>query len=122
MRTSITFAASVLLASQLASASGHDEWEEEFSPPPPFSMGASSLGGVRPAPAGSVQTNSTRIVSLGDGAAALVIDSDSGKLIRTDASGKNVSELMIGNEAGLLAYDASNQRAYVADRRGDRIV
>ena len=124
MRTSITFAASVMFASQvaLANGGGSDDWEGDgFEPPPPFSMTA-SIGGVRPAQSGSAQTNSTRIVSLGDGAAALVIDSDSGMLIRTDAKGANASQLSIGREAGLLAYDTTNQRAYVADRRGDRIV
>jgi hypothetical protein len=52
---------------------------------------------------------------------ALVIDADSGRLIRVGADGKLLAELRIGADASQLVYDAAAGRAYVADRRGDRI-
>ena len=121
MRTTLTFAASALLAGQIASASGHDDWEEEFSPPP-FVMTTAPTGGVRPAASAPAYLTGSRLVALGDGAAALVVDADSGLLIRTDRGGAKVGELAIGSDAALLAYDDTSRRAYVADRRGDRIV
>jgi mono/diheme cytochrome c family protein len=59
------------------------------------------------------------IAALADG--ALVIDEDSGKLIRTDATGTAISTLDIGADAGQLVVDRTGTRAYVADRMGDRI-
>ena len=64
--------------------------------------------------------SSTRIVALDDG--ALVIDEDSGMLVRTDVEGRPVSEVAIGRSAGQLAFDERRKRAYVADRMGDRLV
>jgi DNA-binding beta-propeller fold protein YncE/mono/diheme cytochrome c family protein len=63
---------------------------------------------------------STRIVALADG--ALVVDEDSGTLVRTDAEGQRTAQLAIGKAAGLLAYDEQRHRAYVADRMGDRVL
>jgi sugar lactone lactonase YvrE len=60
-----------------------------------------------------------RIAAIGED--ALVIDADTGKLMRADASGKLMATLDIGKDAGLLAYDAAAGIAYVADRHGDRI-
>lgn len=64
--------------------------------------------------------SSTRIVALADG--ALVIDEDSGTLVRTDAEGTRIAELAIGKAAGLFAYDEVRHRAFIADRMGDRVV
>jgi mono/diheme cytochrome c family protein len=63
---------------------------------------------------------SSRIAPLRDG--ALVIDSDSGMVVRTDRTGTPTARLTIGKGAGTLALDAAGQVAYVADRTGDRIV
>ena len=61
-----------------------------------------------------------RIVAADDG--ALVIDADSGNLILTNKAGAKVASLPIGADAGQLVYDPTAGRAFVADRRGDRIV
>lgn len=63
---------------------------------------------------------SSRIAALADG--ALVIDADSGMLVRTDRSGAAQARLAIGPGAGTLALDAVGEVAYVADRGNDRIV
>lgn len=59
------------------------------------------------------------IASLGE--RSLVIDADSGQLILVGADRAAVAKLAIGRHAGQLAVDAAGQRAYVADRDGDRI-
>jgi DNA-binding beta-propeller fold protein YncE len=63
---------------------------------------------------------SARIAPAGDG--ALVIDADSGMLVQTDRAGRATTQLAIGIGAGLLAYDPVREVAFVADRRGDRLV
>lgn len=92
----------------------------EFSPPPAFALENVALGGATAAAPAPAYLTSTRIAAAGDG--ALVIDADSGVLARVDAAGQGLGQLAIGHDAGLLAYDPIAQRAYVADRRGDRIV
>ena len=61
-----------------------------------------------------------RIAAVDDG--ALVIDADSGELVLTNAAGELVATLPIGVDAGQLVYDPIASRAYIADRRGDRVV
>jgi sugar lactone lactonase YvrE len=95
-------------------------FEEEFSPSPPFASTQRSIGGLGPARHADAYQTSSRIAAIGDG--ALAIDADSGKLLRTDTAGALVAQLDIGRDAGLLAFDPSAQRAYIADRRGDRII
>jgi DNA-binding beta-propeller fold protein YncE len=85
-----------------------------------FALTTRGIGGARPARATAAYQTSSRIAVAGDG--ALAIDADSGALIRTDGSGTELAQLEIGGDAGLLAYDPIARRAYVADRRGDRIV
>lgn len=109
----------VILACALAlpaDAMGH---HEEFQPPPPFQMFDAGLGSVTPAPATPAYQTASRIAPLPDG--ALVIDADSGDLLQVDAAGALVAEVAIAKDAGLLAYDDVAKRAYIADRRGDRI-
>lgn len=77
-------------------------------------------GGARPAPPSPAYLTSSRIAAVDEG--ALVIDEDSGVLARVDATGASVAQLSIARDAGLLAYDGVARVAYVADRRGDRIV
>jgi DNA-binding beta-propeller fold protein YncE/mono/diheme cytochrome c family protein len=61
-----------------------------------------------------------RIVALGNG--ALVIDADSGELVRIDGAGRVRSRLEVGRGAGQLAYEPERSLAFVADRRRDRLV
>jgi hypothetical protein len=103
-----------------AVARGDGDWEEEFSLPPPYLMSTEPIGDVHAASPTAAYLTSSRIASADGG--ALVIDADSGMLIKTDATGTNRAQVAIGSDAGLLAYDPIAHRAYVADRRGDRIV
>jgi mono/diheme cytochrome c family protein len=63
---------------------------------------------------------SSRIAALADG--ALVIDADSGMVVRTDRTGAAQARLSIGKSPGTLALDTAGAVAYVADRAGDRVV
>src|SRR5439155_13421133 len=76
--------------------------------------------GVRPAAATAPYLAGSRIAAVGD--RALAIDADSGALLLADASGKRLAQLAIGRDAGVLAYDDAAHTAYIADRRGDRIL
>src|SRR6185312_16559374 len=77
------------------------------------------IGGSKPATATAAYLTASRIAALDDG--ALVIDADSGQLLRTDRNGNHVAALPIGGNAGLLAYDPTAKLAYVADRLGNRV-
>lgn len=92
----------------------------QFSPPPPFALEGAAPGGARPAAPSPAYLTGSRIAAVDAG--ALVIDADSGVLARVDAAGASIAQLAIAQDAGLLAYDRVAQLAYVADRRGDRIV
>lgn len=85
-----------------------------------FALFQPAVGGAKPARAVPAYATSSRIAALEGG--ALVIDADSGWLIRTDLAGAPLAHVAIGIDAGTLAYDPIGKRAYVADRRGDRIV
>jgi DNA-binding beta-propeller fold protein YncE len=87
--------------------------------PPSFQLGGRPLGGAKPAAATAAYLTGSRIAALPDG--ALVIDADSGNLIRVDHDGKRVAQLAIGTNPGLLTYDPIGKLAYVADRGGNRI-
>jgi DNA-binding beta-propeller fold protein YncE len=86
---------------------------------PSFQLLGRPVGGSKAANATAAFLSGARIAAVGDG--ALVIDADSGKLIRTDKNNKNVAALDIGANAGLLAYDPTAKLAYVADRFANRI-
>ena len=89
----------------------------EFAPS--FQLFGRPIGGAKPASATAAYLTSSRIAALPDG--ALVIDADSGKLIRTDRNGKPVADVAIGTNAGHLTYDPIAKTAYVADRLGNRV-
>lgn len=92
-----------------------------FNPSAPvFEMIGRPVGGATPGGATAAYLAGARIAALDDG--ALVIDADSGALLKTDRAGKAVGQLAIGRDAGLLAYDRDAKLAYVADRRGDKVV
>lgn len=84
-----------------------------------FELAGRPVGGARPASATPAHLTGSRIMAAGDG--ALVIDADSGALLKTDQAGKKIGQLAIGRDAGLLTFDAAAGIAYVADRRNDRI-
>ncbi len=86
---------------------------------PAFQLVGRPLGGARPAALTPAYLTGARIMADGEG--ALVIDADSGALLRTDAAGKNLGQVAIARDAGLMTYDAAARIAYVADRRNDRI-
>jgi sugar lactone lactonase YvrE len=68
---------------------------------------------------GPPQLASSRIAAVDNG--LLLIDSDSGQLVRTDARGVPLARVAIGTGAGTMVYDPSSRRAFVADRWNDRI-
>jgi sugar lactone lactonase YvrE len=84
-----------------------------------FELSGRPVGNERPASATPAYLAGARIVAAGDG--ALVIDADSGALIKTDAAGNRIGQLAIARDAGLLTFDAAAGIAYVADRQHDRI-
>jgi YVTN family beta-propeller protein len=73
-----------------------------------------------PATKAPASLQGSTIAALKDG--AVVIDGDSGKLLRTDRDGKVIAQLDIGDMASQLVVDAKRKRAFVADRAHDRIV
>jgi DNA-binding beta-propeller fold protein YncE len=84
-----------------------------------FQLFGRPVGGARPAAPTPAYLTGARIMADGEG--ALAIDADSGALLRTDALGKNLGQVAIARDAGLMTYDAEARIAYVADRRNDRI-
>lgn len=87
--------------------------------PPSFELSGRPIGGAQPALPSAAYLTASRITATADG--ALVIDADSGALVKTDKAGKAIAQVAIGRDAGLLAYDPATGLAYVADRKADRI-
>ncbi|MEP6863238.1 MAG: c-type cytochrome [Deltaproteobacteria bacterium] len=110
----------LVLAIAAGAASSAWAHRHEFDPPTALSLGQAAAGGAKPATAVPAYATSSRIAALEGG--VLVIDADSGWLIRTDLAGVALQHVAIGLDAGTLAYDPVRKRAYVADRRGDRVV
>ena len=88
----------------------------------PFEVTGAPVGqGQAPASTPALASlQGSKIVAYRGG--AVVIDADSGKLLRTDGNGVKQAELDIGPGASQLVIDASHHRAFVADRSGDRVV
>jgi DNA-binding beta-propeller fold protein YncE len=86
---------------------------------PAFQLVGRPLGGARPAAPTPAYLTGARIMADGEG--ALVIDADSGALLRTDGRGERLGQVAIARDAGLMTFDAAARIAYVADRRNDRI-
>lgn len=89
-----------------------------------FALDGAALGGPRP-PAGvdaraPAHLAGSTIAALADG--ALVLDPDSGDLVRVDSTGAVVSRLAIGPDAAQLVVDRAAHTAYVTSRRDDRVV
>jgi DNA-binding beta-propeller fold protein YncE len=85
----------------------------------PVDLSGRPVGGAKPAAPTAPYLAGARIMAAGEG--ALVIDADTGALIKTDPSGKRIGDLAIARDAGLMTFDAAARRAYVADRMHDRI-
>ena len=86
---------------------------------PTFELSGRPIGGAKAASMTASYLTSARIMAAGEG--ALVIDSDSGALVKTDKAGKNVAQLAVGPDAGLMTYDPVANVAFVANRLGDTI-
>lgn len=88
----------------------------------PFTLEGAPVGeGQAPAAVAAASSlQGSKIASIRGG--AVVVDPDSGKLVRTDADGKAVAQLDIAPEAAQLVVDAAGERVFVTDRQGDRIV
>ncbi len=109
---SLTAVASLIAAlPALGLAAPRDRWFELVGRP---------LGGTAPALPTPAYLSTSRFAAVDDG--ALVIDADSGTLIRTDRVGTAIAQLAIGPDAGPLTFDPGTRRAYVVDRRADRVV
>lgn len=91
--------------------------------PPAFALEGRALGGPAPtgiAVAAAAHLAGSSIAAIDDD--ALVIDADSGDLVRVDATGAVRARLAIGSGASQLVYDEVAKRAYVASRGRDEIV
>jgi DNA-binding beta-propeller fold protein YncE/mono/diheme cytochrome c family protein len=88
----------------------------------PFALLGAPTGGPRaPAPAARpASLAGSTIAAVDDG--SLLIDEDSGDLVRIATSGKVVARVPVRPDAAQLVVDRARQRAYVSDRRGDRVV
>ncbi len=88
----------------------------------PFLLLDPPIGGATaPSPtARASYLTGSAIAALPEG--ALVIDEDSGKLVRTGDWGASEASLAIGSGASQLVVDPKAQLAYVVDRAGDQVV
>jgi DNA-binding beta-propeller fold protein YncE len=88
----------------------------------PFTLEGAPVGeGQAPAAAPTRSSlQGSKIAALRGG--AVVVDADSGKLVRTDADGAMLAQLDIAPGAAQLVVDAAQERVFVSDRQGDRIV
>jgi hypothetical protein len=91
-----------------------------YGPPHDYAPGFELTGHVPASGGGGATLTGSRIAAAGAG--ALAIDADSGQLVLADSAGKPLASLLIGSGAGLVVSDPTSHRAYVADRRHDRIV
>lgn len=87
---------------------------------PAFALQGRPVGGTKAANPTAAFLAGNRIAAL-EGSAALVIDADSGKLIRSDKAGKATATFDIGVNAGMMTYDPDAKLAYVANRMANTI-
>jgi DNA-binding beta-propeller fold protein YncE len=86
---------------------------------PSFQLLGRPIGGAKAARDTPAYLAGQRISAVGDG--ALVIDSDSGELIKTDKTGAKLVSIAIGKNAGLMTYDPVGKLAYVVDRMANKV-
>jgi DNA-binding beta-propeller fold protein YncE len=85
----------------------------------PFTMLDPPVGHAG-APQSAGGTHGSTIARVAGG--VLVIDEDSGELVRLDAERKVIARRAIGTGASQLAVDQARSRAFVVDRAADRVV
>lgn len=86
---------------------------------PAFQLSGRPVGGAKSATATAAFLTGSRIAAVDEG--ALVIDADSGNLIKTDKNGEPLTTLAIGDNPGMMVYDPSAKLAYVAARSSNRV-
>ena len=100
---------------------GRDFGRIGFGRAPDFSLTDKPVGaGTPPSTSQPGGLHGSNIAVLGGD--VLVVDADSGELIRTTPDGNKVASLSLGSGASQLVLDADAKRAYVADRSHDRVV
>ena len=87
---------------------------------PDLMLRGAPIGGKQPADRQPAHLAGGRLVAIPGG--ALVVDADSGLLVKTTVEGAPLARLAIGADAGLAVVDDEHGVAYVADRAHDRIV
>jgi DNA-binding beta-propeller fold protein YncE len=95
--------------------------DEDFGGSGRIGFDGPAIGG-RSAPAADAPAYLAGGAIAAIGNRTLVIDADSGELVLADAKGGVLSRLAIGVTSAQLVFDTTAQRAYVADRAGDRVV
>lgn len=115
MRTYISVALVSLLASDAIG----------YAPMPPhdYQPGFELVGHIPGAgkhAGGAASLAGSRIAVAGEN--VLALDADSGQLVLATEAGTRIASLDIGVGAGLLVFDATSHRAFVADRRRDRVI
>ncbi len=114
-------AAVAVLAGALAVADGRMVIDEPFGPTNvDFQLQDRPVGTARAGVAQPAFLAGGPIAALPGG--SLIIDADSGELIRANAAGAAEARLQVGPGAAQLVVDPVAKRAYVADRMGDRVV
>ncbi len=100
----------------------HHFIEEPFFGPafvPDFRIEGMPLGKAK-APSSGPHPGSRGGTVVADGRGVLVLDRDSGTLVRTDRDGQPLARLELHSHAGELVWNGSD-RVYVADRTDDRV-
>jgi hypothetical protein len=126
MRARVPFAlflSSALVGTALADMPSNAEMDFQQRGPvsTPFGLEAAALGGPRAPTGGAGPAQAGGPIAVVDDG-ALVIDADTGTLLRVGPDLTVTARLALGPGAAQLVYDAALQRAYVADRANDRIV
>lgn len=88
---------------------------------PQFQLDDVPLGETR-APAIAPHVGSHGGTIAVDAHGILMLDRDTGKLVRTNEKGDQLATLTFGSWAGELVRDGNNEFAYVADRTANRVV
>jgi YVTN family beta-propeller protein len=88
---------------------------------PQFQLDDAALGETR-APGIAPHAGSHGGTIAVDAHGVLMLDRDSGKLVRTNEKGDQLATLTFGSWAGELVRDGNSEFAYVADRTANRVV
>lgn len=92
-----------------------------FAMAPDFALDGTPVGaGTPPSTSQPVGLSSSNIAVFGGD--VLVVDADSGQLIRTTPDGNKTASLSLSQGASQLVLDPDAKRLYVADRGNDRVV